>query len=222
MTSVCFLSNASPSPLDFPPLPHSEKSHYSLKRSLFYSLLALCPSEKKSRALNLSLHALAPPMHFTRLLETFSVYLAGGKWERRQKRKELGFMFHDDSCWVPAARLVVGGRGGGTFRHCRCHLWKRKSYRDSKARFSDGRTPAFKLQSSTSLQKKLFLCFDEKKGWRKKTSLRNNQWEKRSDRTWEVQPVLSASFSFFLVPREFQHPQSQFEIMRSWRRLQRH
>ena len=161
-------------------------------------------------------------MHFTRLLETFSVYLAGGKWERRQKRKELGFMFHDDSCWVPAARLVVGGRGGETFRHCRCHLWKRKSYRDSKARFSDGRTPAFKLQSSTSLQKKLFLCFDEKKGWRKKTSLRNNQWEKRSDRTREVQPVLSASFSFFLVPREFQHPQSQFEIMRSWRRLQRH
>ena len=24
-------------------------------------------------------------------------------------------MFHDDSCWVPAARLVVGGRGGELF-----------------------------------------------------------------------------------------------------------
>ena len=138
-------------------------------------------------------------MHFTRLLETFSVYLAGGKWERRQKRKELGFMFHDDSCWVPAARLVVGGRGG-TFRHCRCHLWKRKSYRDSKARFSDGRTPAFKLQSSTSLQKKLFLCFD-KKGWKEKNQFKKQSMreEKRSNAR---SPASSFCFFFFLSRSE--------------------
>ena len=48
----------------------------------------------------------------------------------RKKAKELGFVFHDHS-----GSCSSGEEGGGKFGIVTCE--KRKSYRDSKARFSD-------------------------------------------------------------------------------------
>ena len=85
-------------------------------------------------------------------------------------------MFHDDCCWVPAARLVVGGREGGgeLFGIVDVTCENANPIAIPRPASLTDELPLSSFKAQHHCKKKLFLCFDKKR-LKEKTSLRNNQ-----------------------------------------------